>query len=59
MYYDRDDRGLPLAWIQRMTNAIRVAASRFTADRMVRDYADHYYVPMMRGGMPEDDPPTG
>ena len=56
-YYDRDVRGVPLAWVERMRNALRVAASRFTAHRMVRDYTERYYTPAMRGEGPDDDPP--
>jgi starch phosphorylase len=56
-YYDRDAKGVPLAWVERMRNAIRVAASRFTAHRMVRDYTQQYYAPAMRGEGPSDDPP--
>jgi starch phosphorylase len=59
LYYDRDEEGIPHAWIERMRGAIRVAASHFTADRMVRDYAELFYVPMMRGLKTPDDPPTG
>jgi starch phosphorylase len=56
-YYDRDARGVPLAWVERMRNALRVAASRFTAHRMLRDYAERYYTPAMRGDLLDDDPP--
>jgi starch phosphorylase len=59
LFYERDDAGVPTAWVERMRNAIRVAASRFTADRMVRDYAELFYVPMMHGLTAPDDPPTG
>jgi starch phosphorylase len=56
-YYDRDARGIPPAWVDRMRNALRVAASRFTAHRMVRDYTERYYAPAMRGLDLHDDPP--
>jgi glycogen phosphorylase len=59
LYYNRDERGLPLGWLDRMRNAIRVAGSRFTARRMVRDYVEQYYVPAIRGHDGPDDPPTG
>ncbi|HSR14176.1 MAG TPA: alpha-glucan family phosphorylase, partial [Gemmatimonadales bacterium] len=58
LYYTRDDRDVPLGWVERMRHAIRVAASRFAADRMVREYAGRYYVPAMRGTDGGDDPPT-
>ena len=57
-YYDRDARGLPRGWLERMKHALRVAGARFTAQRMVRQYVTEYYLPAMRGEQPADDPPT-
>lgn len=57
LFYDRDARGLPLGYLERMRNAIRVAASRFTANRMVREYTERYYGPAMRGHPPAHAPP--
>jgi starch phosphorylase len=53
LYYDRDARGVPLAWVERMRNSIRVAVTRFTAQRMVRDYVTGSYLPAVTG----QDPP--
>jgi starch phosphorylase len=49
LYYQRDSDGLPRAWIARMKAAIRTLGWRFNADRMVRDYATHCYVPAAGG----------
>ena len=49
MYYKRDARGLPVEWLQRMKHALRIAGERFTARRMVQDYATNYYAPASRG----------
>ena len=38
LYYQRDQDGLPLGWIQRMKRTIRTLGWRFNADRMVMDY---------------------
>ncbi len=57
LYYDRDERGIPTGWLERMRNAIRVAGNLFTARRMVGDYARDYYVPAIRGYQTPDDPP--
>ncbi len=57
-YYHRDDRGIPVQWIEVMRNAIRIAGSRFTARRMVRDYVEQYYVPAVRGFSGPDDAPA-
>jgi starch phosphorylase len=59
LYYRRDGRGVPIAWADRMRNAIRVAGRSFTARRMMIEYAENYYVPAMRGDPFDDDPPRG
>lgn len=59
LFYTRDDAGLPRQWIQRMKQAICVAGQKFTARRMVEQYATDYYAPAMRAESFADDPPTG
>jgi starch phosphorylase len=59
LYYTRDGRGVPMGWADRMRNAMRVSGSRFTARRMLIEYAERYYVPAMRGDPLADDPPGG
>jgi starch phosphorylase len=49
LYYQRDRDGLPREWIARMKRAIRTLGWRFSADRMVRDYVRHTYVPAAGG----------
>jgi starch phosphorylase len=58
LFYDRKAGGIPLGWIDRMRNAIRVAATHFTARRMVHDYTEQYYVPAIRGDRFKDERPT-
>jgi starch phosphorylase len=53
IYYDRDVDGLPRNWIKRMMNSISTLAWRFSAHRMVMDYARHCYVPAA-GGLSSD-----
>lgn len=58
-YYDRPSRtATPKRWLQTMKHAIRVAGRQFTAQRMVTEYTERYYVPAMAGGDLPDDPPT-
>ncbi|MGE0347551.1 MAG: alpha-glucan family phosphorylase [Gemmatimonadales bacterium] len=59
MWYQRDDDGVPQAWVQFMKEAIRVAGRRFTSRRMLQDYATRYYAPILRGDPFTDDPPIG
>lgn len=45
LYYNRDESGLPLAWIERMKWAIVSLGWRFNANRMVLDYMRNAYLP--------------
>lgn len=58
LFYHRDDRDVPVGWMERMKHALRVAAERFTAGRMLRDYVQDYYLPAIRGEGGGDHPPT-
>ena len=49
LYYQRDRDGLPRGWIKRMKRTIRTLGWRFSADRMVMDYALKCYVPAAGG----------
>lgn len=59
LYHDRRADGVPLAWVQKMKHALWVAGRDFTTSRMLRDYTDRHYVPILRGDEEPDDPPTG
>lgn len=49
LYYQRDQDGVPRAWIRRMKRAIRTLGWRFSADRMVMDYVLKSYIPAAGG----------
>jgi glycogen phosphorylase len=49
LYYNRDVDGLPRQWIKRMMNSISSLAWRFSAHRMVADYALNAYLPASGG----------
>src|SRR5271163_2771323 len=53
LYYKRDRDGLPIGWITLMKRAIRTLGWRFSADRMVMDYALKCYAPAA-GGISSD-----
>ena len=59
MWYRRDEDGIPEAWVLRMKEAIRVAGRDFTSRRMMQDYAQRYYAPILNHDPFIDDPPTG
>jgi starch phosphorylase len=44
-YYDRDQAGIPRRWLATVKEAIRSAAPRFCARRMVKEYAARMYAP--------------
>ncbi|NLF31938.1 MAG: glycosyltransferase family 1 protein [Planctomycetes bacterium] len=45
LFYDRGRDGLPREWVRRMRNAMRKLAPVFNTNRMVREYAERFYVP--------------
>jgi len=44
LYYQRDPSGIPHHWLRRMKAAIQSLGWLFSADRMVRDYAERFYM---------------
>jgi len=58
LFYERDDRGIPLGWVQRMKHALHVSGQRFTARRAMQEYVARYYAPALRGDPAPDEPPT-
>jgi starch phosphorylase len=46
-FYDRPQGGAPASWVALMRGAIAASGSRFTARRMVQEYARDYYVPAL------------
>jgi glycogen phosphorylase len=45
LFYDRDQNGLPHGWIQMAKESIRSIVPRFSASRMLKEYASRMYVP--------------
>lgn len=44
-FYNRDERGIPTAWVARMRESMARLTSRFSCNRMAREYIDDYYLP--------------
>jgi starch phosphorylase len=42
-FYERDERGIPTAWIARMRASLKLLGPQFCATRMVRQYVDGAY----------------
>jgi starch phosphorylase len=44
-FYDRDDRGVPVRWVEMVRHTLEVLGPKVLASRMVRDYTEKYYAP--------------
>jgi starch phosphorylase len=43
LHYNVDDQGVPRGWVKVMKEAIKQAGSKFSARRMVKEYAEKFY----------------
>jgi len=44
-YYDRNENGIPEAWIQRMKESIKSVVPTYSTSRMVKEYINKLYIP--------------
>jgi starch phosphorylase len=44
-FYNRDERGIPVAWVARMRESMASLTPRFSAERAVREYTEQRYLP--------------
>jgi starch phosphorylase len=45
-FYRRDERWLPREWIDRVRESMACLTTKFSSNRMLREYVEKYYVPM-------------
>jgi starch phosphorylase len=45
LFFDRDEGGVPTRWLACVSQSIQGMAPRFSAQRMVREYAERFYRP--------------
>ena len=45
LFYDRDDQGVPRQWVGRMKASIARLMPQFNTNRMLDEYAKHFYLP--------------
>jgi starch phosphorylase len=45
LFFDRNEQGLPLAWIEKMVQSVSRISTLFSADRMMTDYLESCYMP--------------
>ncbi|MHB8625943.1 MAG: alpha-glucan family phosphorylase [Aggregatilineales bacterium] len=48
LFYERGRDGLPREWIAKVKRSIRKLAPFFNTNRMVKEYAEQYYVPALK-----------
>ncbi len=48
LYYERDERGLPLRWLKRIAHNLATLPEVFNTDRMVGEYCEQAYAPLSR-----------
>jgi len=44
-FYDRDEEGIPRAWIARIRESMAILTPQFSANRTVRQYTEEHYLP--------------
>ena len=44
-FYNRDEQGIPRAWVARMRESMATLTPRFSASRTVREYTEQHYLP--------------
>ncbi len=44
-FYDRDEHGVPVRWVEMVRHTLQVLGPKVLASRMVRDYTEKYYAP--------------
>ena len=44
-FYNRNDQGIPIAWVKRMRESMAQLTPRFSASRAVCDYTEQHYLP--------------
>lgn len=57
-FYDRDERGVPVRWVEMVRHTLQALGPKVLASRMVRDYTEKYYAPAagsLRATLEPDD----
>jgi starch phosphorylase len=49
-FYDVDEQGIPRQWVQRIRASMDQLTATYSANRMVREYVEAFYLPMKQQG---------
>jgi starch phosphorylase len=44
-FYDRDQQGMPIAWLKRMRESMAILTPKYSASRAVCEYTEQHYIP--------------
>ncbi len=58
-FYDCDEHGIPRRWVARVRESMARLAPEFSANRMMKDYLDLYYLPASAGFRERNGPAEG
>jgi starch phosphorylase len=58
-FFDRDAGGVPRRWVKLVKESICTTVPRFSARRMLKEYAENMYGPALRKARQGTDPDTG
>jgi starch phosphorylase len=50
-FYNRNEKGIPTAWISRMRESMALLTPQFSADRSIREYTEQHYMPAAKAYM--------
>ncbi len=45
LYYDRDEKGVPVKWVEVMKESIKSLTAQYSTHRMVQEYTNKMYIP--------------
>jgi starch phosphorylase len=48
-FYEQNEKGLPLKWLERVRESMATLTSEFSATRAVREYTENHYLPAATG----------
>jgi starch phosphorylase len=48
-FYERNEKGLPLKWLERVRESMARLTSEFSATRAIREYTENHYLPAASG----------
>jgi glycogen phosphorylase len=54
-FYERDSQGIPRKWVTRMRASMAMLTPVYSANRALREYAEHYYIPAAKSVAKRND----